>query len=85
MSDAAEELYREIRNGLVTQMSFCFEVLEWGREEKSRTVKRIGKVFDVSAVGIPANPMTEIEARSLMNSDKNLKRRIALLRLELEL
>lgn len=65
-SAAAKEMYEEIRNGLVTKMSWAFTVREDEYDKESRTRKILGikKVFDVSAVSIPANDGTEIAARS---------------------
>lgn len=65
-SDASRSLYEEIRNGLVTQMSWAFTVDEdeYDRANHTRTIKRVRKVYDVSAVSIPANPSADIAARS---------------------
>ena len=47
-------------------MSFAFTVGEdeYDRKTHTRTISRITKVYDVSAVSIPANPYTDISARS---------------------
>ena len=65
-TEGARQLYEEIRSGMITQMSFAFTVAEddYNKREHLRTVKRVRKLFDVSAVSIPANPGTEISARS---------------------
>lgn len=65
-SAAARNMYEEIRNGLVTKMSWAFKVSEdiYDRVTHTRTIKRMKKVFDVSAVSKPANPSTDISARS---------------------
>ncbi len=65
-SEAARRRYEEIQNGLVHQMSWAFTVAEdaYDRETHTRTILRIKKVYDVSAVSIPANPSTDIAARS---------------------
>ena len=65
LSAAGRELYEEIKNGLVTKMSFAFEVVEQVFEKHTSTVVvfKIGKVYDVSAVSFPANENTEVEAR----------------------
>ena len=41
---------------------FCFTILEdrWDERTKTDTITRVGKLYDVSAVSIPANPGTEI-------------------------
>lgn len=65
-SAAARNMYEEIQNGLVTKMSWAFKVREdsYDRVTHTRTIKRMKKVFDVSAVSKPANPSTDISARS---------------------
>jgi len=68
-SAAAKELYEEIKNGLVTKMSWAFTVAEdsYDRETRTRRILRIKKVYDVSAVSIPANGDTDISARSWLD------------------
>lgn len=68
-SNASKELYEEIDNGLVTRMSWAFTVAEeaYDRETRTRVIKRVKKLYDVSAVSIPANQDTEISARSYFN------------------
>lgn len=63
---AAREMYEAIRAGLVSEMSFAFTIAEdsYNNESRTRTIRKIKKVYDVSAVSIPANPSTEISARS---------------------
>jgi len=74
LTDAAKEVYEDIRVGNYTQMSFAF-VVDKDRIDKregggmTRVIERIGKVYDVSAVSFPANPSTDIgvSARSLFD------------------
>lgn len=70
-SEASRSMYEEIRNGLVTKMSWAFTVAEdeYNRDTRTRTIKRIKKVYDVSAVSIPANPSTDISARSFFDGE----------------
>ena len=79
-SQAAKELYEEIRNGLVTKMSWAFTVAEdiYNRENRTRTITKIKKVYDVSAVSIPANNDTEISARSWLDGVIAAEKREAL-------
>jgi len=65
-TEGSRALYEDIRNGMITQMSFAFTVSEdhYEKETRTRVIDKIKKVFDVSAVSIPANPTTEISARS---------------------
>lgn len=65
-SAAAKEMHEEIRNGLVTKMSWAFTVSEdsYNKDTRTRTILKIKKVYDVSAVSVPANSSTDISARS---------------------
>lgn len=71
-TEEGRKLYQEIKDGYTDRMSFGFTVLEddveevEGEEKEAylRTIKRIGKLYDVSAVSIPANDGTDISARS---------------------
>lgn len=85
-SSGAKELYEEIKAELTTQMSFAFRVDEdeYVYNDKAKTatryIKRIKKVYDVSAVSIPANPTTEIgvDARAAFDGAVEAWRREAL-------
>lgn len=68
-SQAARDLYEEIANGLITRMSWAFMIAadEYDRETRTTTITRVKKVYDVSAVSLPADPNTEISARNLLN------------------
>jgi len=65
-SQASKDMFEEINSGLVTRMSWAFTVAEdrYDRESRTRTILRVKKVYDVSAVSIPASNDTEISARS---------------------
>ena len=71
-TEMGRQLYEEIKGGYTTKMSFGFTVRTDERlvteEEKKttvlRTIKEIGKLYDVSAVSLPANDATSISARS---------------------
>lgn len=70
-TDIGRQLYQEIRGGYTDKMSFGFIVDEDQRmstfnddvETVTRTITKIKKLYDVSAVSIPANDMTSISAR----------------------
>ena len=72
-TEMGRNLYEEIKGGYTSKMSFGFHVDadEIKEEEKdgktiyTRTIKSINKLYDVSAVSLPANDGTEISARSL--------------------
>ena len=65
---AARSVYEDIEAGNYSQMSFAFtvaddEYLITTEAEKTvytRVINRIKKVYDISAVGFPANPTTDI-------------------------
>lgn len=65
-SRGAQEMHEELVNGLITKMSWAFTVDAWEYDKTNRTqtIKKVKKVYDVSAVSIPANQDTEINARS---------------------
>lgn len=65
----SRKMYEDIDAGLIYQMSWAFTVGEdfYDRDTHTRTILRIKKVFDVSAVDLPANPSTEISSRSWVN------------------
>lgn len=77
-TEIGRQLYQEIKGGYTNKMSFGFTVDEWKEEERKgadgkteivQTVARIGKLYDVSAVSIPANDGTAISARNRFNSE----------------
>ena len=73
-TEAGRQLYDEIKGGYTTKMSFGFVVDTDVREvhedhtdgnvDVLRTITGIRKLYDVSAVSLPANNATEISARS---------------------
>lgn len=72
---SARAMHEEIKAGMYTQMSFAFVVGEDNDEivrdkehrKYTRIIKHINKLFDVSPVSFPANPGTDIYARSLFD------------------
>lgn len=68
-SRAAQDMYEEIQNGLITKMSWAFTVGEdsYDSETRTRKILRIKKIYDVSAVSYPANGDTQIAARSYID------------------
>lgn len=73
-TEIGRQLFEEIKGGYTTKMSFGFTVDEDKREitenaadgtvDVLRTITKIRKLYDVSAVSLPANDGTEISARS---------------------
>ena len=78
----ARKMYEDIASGMVTKMSWAFKVLEdaYDRDTHTRTILKIKKVYDVSAVSYPANSDTEISARSFFDGVIEAERREALAR-----
>lgn len=74
-TELGRQVYEEIRGGYTDKMSMGFKVDKskdvWttyeadGKTIEERRVNSIVKLYDVSAVSIPANPGTSIEARSI--------------------
>ena len=92
-TDIGQQLFQEIKGGYTTKMSYGYTVngseweerkLEDGRTLELRTVTSIGKVYDVSAVSIPANNATSISVRNLSDGVINEVRAERLKALELE-
>ena len=69
LTEESRKMYEEIKVGLVTKMSWGFlpaGLPEYDEETSTITWKAgIKKVYDVSAVSVPANDTTSISARSL--------------------
>ena len=71
-TEIGRQLYEEIKGGYTSKMSFGFTVSSDerttrtvdGKEEILRTITGIRKLYDVSAVSLPANNATEISARA---------------------
>lgn len=71
-TDIGRELYQEIKGGYTDKMSFGFTVSDEKRSEEKvngktyfhRRITGIRKLYDVSAVSLPANDATEISARN---------------------
>lgn len=87
------ELYRDIQSGLIDKMSFAFHVKESSYEyiERAdeptieiRTITEIDKLYDVSAVDIPAYDTTSISARGAFDAERE-KRKAESLRAQAEL
>lgn len=92
-TDLARGLYQDIEAGMITKMSWAFTVKEdtYDRATHTRTILKIKKVYDVSAVSIPANGDTEISARNFAHrsyeaeKQELLKRRVQLLKIRASL
>lgn len=69
-TDEGRKLYDEIRGGYIDRMSFSFTVAEerYDRENRMRVIEGIKRIYDVSAVDIPAYDTTSISARSFFEA-----------------
>ena len=96
-TELGRQLYEEIRGGYTDKMSIGFKVDRdadvWTREKdadgkviETRTINKVLKLFDVSAVSIPANDATSISVRALVDGeiDKLRAERLEAERVELE-
>ena len=73
-TEEGRKLYEEIKGGYTTKMSFGFVIEADERKVENdyamdvttvlRTITKIRKLYDVSAVSLPANDATEISARN---------------------
>ena len=65
-TEAARNLYDEVKAGMVTKMSWRFRCGNYYFDTDTRTIVHltVKKIYDVSAVSIPANDDTEINARA---------------------
>ena len=70
------ELYEDIKNGFYDSMSFAFKVEaeEYDRSTRTRTVTKIKKLWDVSAVTHPAYEQTNLQARSWAKAEAEAER-----------
>ena len=72
-TELGRQLYEEIRGGYTNKMSFGFTVdgeaetkeMVDGTTVYTRTITSVRKLYDVSAVSIPANDATSISVRNL--------------------
>lgn len=78
------ELYEDISNGFYDKMSFAFTVRkdEYDKQTRTRKILEIDKLYDVSAVTVPAYEATSISARSFFEAEAE-KERMELRELEL--
>lgn len=73
-TELGRQLWEEIKGGYTNKMSFGFTVkndtrskekdAESGTTKVMRTITEVGKLYDVSAVSLPANPATSISSRA---------------------
>ena len=83
LTESSRSVFEDIDAGLYDRMSFAFTVNDESYREEEldngnvilhRTILGISKLYDVSAVSFPANPNTDISARSKDSIDGEIKR-----------
>lgn len=90
-TEEGQSLYRDIQNGYIDRMSFRFtnKAEAFDSENRTWTVLRVKRLYDVSAVDIPAYDDTSISAR-MADAEADARQRQqeldnSLLRMKLEL
>jgi HK97 family phage prohead protease len=70
-TEAARDLYEDIKAGMVTKMSWRFRTGTYYFDQENRTIvhKTVKKIYDVAPVSIPANDETEINARAWVDGE----------------
>lgn len=70
-TEAARNLYDDIKAGMVTKMSWRFRCGDYYYDAPNRTIvhRTIAKVYDVAPVSLPANNDTEINARAWVDGE----------------
>ena len=70
-TEASRQMFESIKAGLVTQMSWAFTIgnEEYDKDSHTWTIRSVKKVYDVSAVSIPANPNTGISEQTRRSLD----------------
>lgn len=83
-TEGSKGLYEDIAAGLITKMSWAYVPDKWHYDKARRTIinEHIKKIYDVSAVSLPANDSTSINARALIDGEiekvaQELRRRAA--------
>ena len=83
LTSSSRSVYEDVDAGLYDRMSFAFTVTKDSYTEEeldngdiilTRTILEVGKVYDISVVDFPANPYTDISARSKDSIDGEIKR-----------
>lgn len=71
-TESGRSVYTAVKRGDMTGMSFSFTCDSDGQsydvEKRTRTIKRINKIFECSIVNFPAYQKASVEARSVMET-----------------
>jgi HK97 family phage prohead protease len=78
-TEEGRKLYEEIKGGYIDRMSYAYTVQESAYDTKAhlRTITKIKKLYDVSAVDFPAYDSTQIYTRSLLDLDREEREKAA--------
>lgn len=78
-TEEGRKLYEEIQGGYIDRMSFQFSIKEsaYDSENHMRTIRKVKKLYDVSAVDIPAYDDTSISARSFFELEREKEQKAA--------
>jgi len=69
------DLYKLIKRGDISQSSFAFtiEADEWSEDRSTRTITKVGKLLDTSAVTYPASPTASVYARNMAEAAQEVE------------
>jgi uncharacterized protein len=78
-TEEGRKLYEEIKGGYIDRMSFSFTVQESAYDSVNclRTIRKVKRLYDVSAVDIPAYDTTSISARSYFELEREKEKSLA--------
>jgi len=77
-TEEGRKLYEEIKGGYIDRMSYAYSVQESSYDTKKhlRSILKIKKLYDVSAVDFPAYSETSITTRSFLDLEKAEKEKL---------
>lgn len=69
------DLYKLIKRGDITQSSFAFTIDSdtWSEDRSTRTITKVGKLLDTSAVTYPASPTASVYARNMAEAAQEVE------------
>ena len=69
------DLYKLIKRGDITQSSFAFTIEKdtWSEDRSTRTITKVGKLLDTSAVTYPASPTASVYARNMAEAAQEVE------------
>jgi HK97 family phage major capsid protein len=72
-TEQGRAVYEAVKRGDMSKMSFAFDIVEsdFDKQAQTRTITKIGKIYEISAVNYAAYPQTSIQARAGKETDMN--------------